>query len=308
MGKKKKFDSKGAMDVFAERVWKALEESEKDKKLAWVKPWREIDCAYRNAFSKHEYSGLHNILTCALSDFSDPRYMTFNQARKNGGKVKAGEKATYLLAWKFSKMKVEKDDGTTEVKVVPFAKKVPVFNAEQTEGIELPPIDTEVFDEEMEANEQILEMFKTLGITVKHKKSNRAFYDPSNDSITIPNVKQFKDADEWSGTCLHEMVHWTASRVDRDCSKYGFDTEERAMEELVAELGSMFLSMKLKVNGQTDENSLAYLSSWKKAAKGKNGKRFVYKACRLAEKACKHILEQCGMVEEKKEEEEAVTA
>ena len=42
----KKFDGKNAMDLFAEKVWAALEESEKNKQLAWVKPWRTIDCTW----------------------------------------------------------------------------------------------------------------------------------------------------------------------------------------------------------------------------------------------------------------------
>jgi len=297
---KKKFDGKSAMDVFSERIMKALEESEKDKKLAWVKPWREIDCIYRNALSKHAYSGLHNVLTCALSDFGDPRYLTFNQIRKAKGKLVKGSKAIYLLAWNFSKLK---DKDTGEEKVIPFAKKVVLFNVEQTEGLDLPEISKDVMDESMVANEEVLEIFKKLKVDFNHKKSNSAHYNPTADSITVPLVNQYKEVDEWSATCLHELVHWTAKRVNRDCSTYHFDIEDRAMEELVAELGSMFLSMKLKINGKSEKNSIAYIANWKKAAKGTNGKKFVYKACRLAEDACKYILENCGMVEEKKPEE-----
>jgi antirestriction protein ArdC len=106
----------------------------------------------------------------------------------------------------------------------------------------------------------------------------------------MPLSTQFSSSDEWSATALHELVHWTAKRVDRDCSKYSFDTDERAMEELVAELGSMFLSMALKINGSMDKNNLAYINNWKSATKGKNCDRFIYKACSLAEKACKFLI------------------
>ena len=296
---KKKFDGKSAMEQFADHVMTALEESEKDKKLAWVKPWRTIDSTYRNAFSKHAYSGLHNVLTCALSKFDDPRYMTFNQIRQAKGKLLKDSKATYLLAWNFSK---KKDEKTGEEKVIPFAKKVVIFNAEQTEGLNLPEINQDIMDESMVADEQVLEMFEKLKIKFNHKKSNSAHYNSLDDSITVPLVNQYKEKDEWSATCLHEMIHWTAKRVSRDCDKYHFDVEARAMEELVAELGAMFLSMKLKINGKSEENSIAYISHWKKAANGNNGKKFVYKACRLAEEACKYILTTCGMVEEKVEE------
>ena len=69
MAGKKKFKSKDVMQVFADKVWDALQKSEKEKKLAWVRPWRTIDTTYRNAFSKHNYRGLHNILTCLLAPF-----------------------------------------------------------------------------------------------------------------------------------------------------------------------------------------------------------------------------------------------
>lgn len=290
-----------AMQRFADRIWNMLEESEKNQQLSWVKPWRDIDCRYRNAMSNHKYKGLHNILTCTLSPFSDPRFITFNQIRKAGGKLKKGSKATYLIAWKFSKLKNDKSDPNSEEKIVPFARNVTLFNVEQTEGLNLPPINVDVMDESISEDERILDIFKKLKIQYKSVVGNSAHYIPTTDVIEIPNVKQFKDTDAWGATCLHELVHWTARRVDRDSSKYNFDIESRAMEELVAELGAMFLCMRLKINGEAEENSLSYISSWKKATQGTNGKRFVYKACRLAEEACNFILEGAGLVEDDEE-------
>jgi len=296
------------MEVFADRVWESLEKSEQSGVLGWVQPWREIDCKFRNGYSKHEYRGLHNVLTCALSGFGDPRYFTFNQIKNSGGHLKKGSKATILIAWKFSEKEVEAADGTKEKRTIPFAKKVVLFNAEQTEGMNLPEINKEVLNDSVKSNETITNMVQKLGVNFTEKQSNRAFYSPLEDSVTVPLASQFSDSDGWSATTLHELVHWTAKRVNRDCSKYSFDIDVRAFEELVAELGSMFLCMKLKINGHASENSISYISHWKNAGNGKNGKKFVYRACKLAEEACKYLLENSGISISETNEEEEVAA
>ena len=154
----------------------------------------------------------------------------------------------------------------------------------------------------MEVNEDVIKIYKALNVNYAHKVSNSAYYDPKTDSIVLPDVKQYEEVDQWCNTALHELVHWTASRVDRDCSKYNFDVDSRAMEELVAELGAMYLSMMLNINGHMDKQNLAYIKSWRDAAKGKNGDKFIYKACKLAEEAAKYILDKSGILEEEKEE------
>lgn len=302
----KKFEKpkQTAMDIFAENVLKALEEAENTQNLSWNKPYRTIDTEYRNAFSNHTYSGLHNVLTCALSPFADPRYMTFNQAKNAGGMVKKGSKATYLIAWNFTKKKVEKEDGTEEEKSIPFCKKVVLFNAEQVEGLDLPEINKDVFDDSMKEDGRILQMLSELNVCYEMVTSNSAYYNPKSDMIHVPDVRRYSDVDAWNNTVLHDLVHWTAKRVERNCEDYSFDVEARALEELVAELGAMYLCMRLNMNSYTEENSLAYLSGWIKAAKGKNGKNFVYRACRLAEKACNYIIENTFMKEENESEEQ----
>jgi antirestriction protein ArdC len=299
-----------AMEVFTSKVIKALNEFDGEN-LAWVRPWRTLDCIYRNAYSKHKYRGLHNILSCAISGFNDPRFATFNQIRKAGGKVVEGSKATTLIAWKMTKVvKTNKDTGKDEIKYIPFSRTISVFNVEQTEGLDLPEIDQNVIDESMEADERILEIYEKLGVKSNisdDKTVNLACYIPFEDRIELPSVKQFTDVDQWSGTALHELVHWTAhkSRCDRDLSKYGFDVDTRAFEELIAELGSMFLQMQLGINGWMDINNIKYIDGWKKATKGKKGDKFIYKACKLADEACKYIFENANIViEETKEDDD----
>ena len=45
----------------------------------------------------------------------------------------------------------------------------------------------------------------------------RAFYAPSQDSITMPTQDRFTSSSDYYATLLHELTHWTAhkSRLDR---------------------------------------------------------------------------------------------
>lgn len=295
----KKYDKKNAMQGFSDAVVDALSDVENESDLCWVRPWRTLDNNYRNASTNRPYSGLHNILMCAISEFEDPRYMTFNNIRKAGWKLKKGSKSTRLIAWKFSKMK----DKNGDEKIIPFATSWCMFNAEQVEDHDLPEIDNDVMNEDMVANEDVLKIYDTLDVKYEHKKCNGASYQPKTDEIKLPHVQQYDDCDQWCNTALHELIHWTASRVKRDCSSYHFDVDARAMEELVAELGSMYLCMKLNINGYMDKQNLAYIKNWKSAAKGTNGNKFIYKACKLAEEASKYILENAGLMPEPEEKE-----
>jgi len=274
-----------SMKQFTDSVVNALNNMS-DEKFPWVKPWRDMDTTYRNAFSNRKYSGLHNILTCAMSEFTDCRYATFNQIRQEGGKLKMGTKATRLIAWRINKIK--QDDGTE--KEIPLATSWCLFNVEQIEGIDFPDINKDILNKDLIASDDVLQIYSDLKVNYKHDKSNIACYKPSSDNIVLPHVQQYDELDKWINTALHELVHWTATRVKRDCSNYSFDTEARAMEELVAELGAMFLSMQLNVNGYMNEQNLIYINSWKNTVNGKNGNRFIYKACKLAEESCKYIM------------------
>lgn len=298
-----------AMKNFTDLVMKALDESEEKESLKWVKPWSTIDSFYRNAFTGHKYKGLHNVLTCLLEGRSDPRYATFNQIRKAGGKVKKGSKSTRLIAWKITPIiEADKKTGKDKKKNLIFAREVCVFNVEDCEGLKLKPINTQVLNENIKPNELVEELFKKHNVKIVNQTSNSAFYNPHSDEIILPLASQFKSSNEWSATALHELVHWTAKRVDRECKNYSFDVEERSMEELVAELGAMFLCMNLRIDGYMDKNNLAYIKSWKSAAKGKNGERFIYKACSLAEKACKFLIGDVLNTQEENPEPELLEA
>lgn len=64
--------------------------------------------------------------------FSSPMFMTFNQARKLGGNVRKGEKASLSLF--YSTLEVE-EEGRADTKMIPYAKQNNVFNVDQIDGL-----------------------------------------------------------------------------------------------------------------------------------------------------------------------------
>lgn len=293
--------SNDVMKNFTNLVIKSLDEM-KDNVFPWIRPWKSLDCEYRNGLTNHKYSGLHNILTIMLEHRNDCRYVTFNQIRKAGGTLKKGSKATHLIAWR---LVTKIDSETGKEKVIPFAKDVCVFNVEDTEGLNLPEINNNIINNDVKPNEIVMELIKKYDVKFESGLDKTACYNPLLDKVYLPLAEQFKSSEDWTSTCLHELIHWTAKRVDRNCKNYSFDIEERAMEELVAELGSMMLQMHFKLDGSFDKNNLAYIKSWKDASKGKNGDRFIYKACSLAEKACRYLVPDAFKTHNKVDEKDA---
>ena len=79
-------------------------------------------------------------------------------------------------------------------------------------------------------------------------------------------------------------MHWTAhaSRLDRDI-KNSFGTKDYAREELVAELGAVFLGADLGVFIEPRADHANYLASW--LAVLKEDKRAIFRAAAHAERA-----------------------
>jgi antirestriction protein ArdC len=79
--------------------------------------------------------------------------------------------------------------------------------------------------------------------------------------------------------------HWTRhpSRLEREFGRKRWGDEGYAMEELVAELGSAFLSADLELTPELREDHAAYIASWIKVLK--NDKRAIFTAASYAQRA-----------------------
>jgi len=100
---------------------------------------------------------------------------------------------------------------------------------------------------------------------------------------------------EYYESLLHEMVHWTqhATRLDSHDSNYAYN-------ELVAEIGSCFLSAELKIPiTENLSNHASYLQNWLQAMKDDH--KFIFQASTQASKAADYIL-SFSRVEQPQEE------
>lgn len=226
----------------------------------FVRPWR-IMSSPCNATEGKPYKGI-NILRCALKMFelqvSDPRFLTFNQAKKLGGHVKKGENSTGLA---FYKPIWDEEQSRDEPPARFVSKRFSVFHVSQCEGLELEPL---VEDVEPQL-ESLIALQKGFAVQTKHV-GDRACYSPSKDLIRMPALGAFENERDYWAVWLHEAAHATghSSRQAREFGSSG--SVLYAKEELVAELASALLCNAFGLGAAQDPAHMtqhaAYIKSW----------------------------------------------
>lgn len=229
----------------------------------WHRPWHQSGIP-QNLVSKKGYRGINVFLLSALG-YASPFFVTFNQAKTLGGKVKKGEKGCPVVFWKW--MELDKDeDGNklAKTKKIPFLRYYTVFNVDQCEGFEekIPAVETREFNPIAEGDAIISGMPNPP--TINHGEA-RAYYSPSMDTVNLPRHELFNSDSAYYCVAFHELIHSTghASRLNRNEVMDGntFGNHDYSIEELVAEMGAVYLCNEIGLDTMFD-NSLAYLKSW----------------------------------------------
>ena len=131
-------------------------------------------------------------------------------------------------------------------------------------------------------------------------------YLPRTDEIYLVPREQFKSAESFLGTVLHEMSHSTGheKRLNReltifkDSKNEKNDKERYAMEELVAELSTTFIEADLGINLDfQSEDHLAYMGSWIDTLKKEPN--ILYKVCKSANMSSELIMDNYNLELEK---------
>ncbi len=263
----------------------------------WVKPWSAEHAAGRITrplrHNGQPYTGI-NILSLWASateqSFAAPIWMTYRQATELGGHVRKGEKGSPVVyANSITRKETDPAAGDDIAHEIHFLKGYTVFNVEQIEG--LPAQYTQLATprlEPMPRIEHAEKFFAATGAIISHG-GNRAFYRPSTDTIVMPPMEAFRDAESYWATVAHEMTHWTSvkNRLDRDFGSKRFGSEAYAMEELVAELGSAFLCADLDLSLNPREDHAEYLAHWLNILK--TDSRAIFTAASHAQRAADFI-------------------
>ena len=229
----------------------------------WTRPWTTTAGGPSNALTGNQYKGINTLLLNLQANdkcYSRPYWATFKQWRMKGGQVRKDQKGTLCVFYKPIAIN-QSDEGT---RTIPVMKHFFLFNADQVEDIEFPKLDEPITP--ADRSHAVDDLVNGTGAII-HETGSRAFYSPSGDHIHIPPLSAFTSPEMFYSTLLHELSHWSghSTRLDRKEGMQGrFGSSAYAMEELVAELASAFLSIQLKVSHEPRKDHAQYLNSWLK--------------------------------------------
>jgi antirestriction protein ArdC len=259
----------------------------------WLKPWNAEHAAGRITRplrgNSIPYRGINILMLWSAAmekGFAAPIWMTFKQALEFNAHVRKGEQGSLVVyADKIIRAETDADTGEESERAIPFMKGYTVFNCEQIDGLpERFYAKAEPRGEAVQRIERVESFFAATGATVRHG-GNRAYYSIGTDHVQMPPIEAFRDAESYYATRAHETVHWTRhkSRLDRDFGRKRYGDEGYAIEELVAELGSAFLSADLDLTPEVRDDHAAYIASWIKVLK--DDKRAIFSAASHAQRA-----------------------
>ncbi|KSV84370.1 ArdC family protein [Sinorhizobium sp. GL28] len=294
MDKAKVTETTTVSDIY-ERITQRIVEQLEAGTRPWMQPWGAGGTPVRPL--RHNgiaYRGINTVLlwmTAAERGYSSCYWMTFRQAQELGGNVRKGEKGTLVVYANAIERKETDDEGDEVERRIPFMKGYSVFNADQIDGL---PQDFHAVEAERNngKGKQRIDaadrFFVNLGADIRHG-GNKAFYHLAGDFIQMPPFAAFDSAETHATTLGHECIHWTmkGSRLDRNLGREKWGDEGYAKEELVAELGSVFLSADLALSIELREDHAAYIASWLKVLK--NDKRAVFQMAAHAERAVAYL-------------------
>ena len=297
-------------EQLAEKIIKQLQAGT----APWQQPWEAmpIGLPYNESTGK-AYRG-SNVMNLLSAGYTDPRWLTFNQAKERGYRINKGEKGSLIQTFRFyeeKQLRDEKGKPVTDDKGnavreqtklhKPIIRTFVVFNAEQMTG--MPSLELE--SRQWKGIEQIDKMLAASGAQIDHHAGNKAYYRPSEDRIVLPLKEQFPDPERYYSTALHELGHWTGhkSRLDRPLIMNAFSSEGYAREELRAEIGSLLMGQRLGISHDPGQH-LAYVDMWVKILKEDPAE--IVRACQDAEKIQDYLFAYLDRAPDRKGPDQAV--
>lgn len=254
--------------------------------------------------------------------FVQPYYLTFTQIKEAKASLKKGSEARRVI---YYTMIFGYDDGTIKIKTsdknvfsqfvkdnnlsneqiekngstLPVIKYYNVYRADDCTGLTFPEKTKPKKTTPIQEAQSIIDgypnppKFTFVG--------DGAHYIPSKDVVNMPNIKAFSKEEFYYSTYFHEIIHSTghSKRLNRgnDTRKRDGSIEDKkayAFEELVAELGAVFLCSESGILFTTRENSAKYLHGWNRTLISflEDDNRFFLKASAQSQKAANWILDK----------------
>lgn len=266
--------------------------------IPWRMPWSGGFNGAVSYTTGRPYSFLNQML---LGESGE--YLTFNQVKALGGNVKKGAKSRLVVFYKPLVLKSKETDGSAlsdgkadeHQRIIPMLRYYHVFHIKDTEGIESKleqqePRNHDPIEEADRVADEYVGRNAPLRLIIT--SSDKAFYTPLGDSVTVPEPGQFDVKEEFYSTLFHELTHSTMAkgRCDRKPPEgfSFFGSHEFSKEELVAEMGAAMSLKRLGIDcDKAFRNSVGYIQSWLKSLR--NDRKFVVWAAGKAEQAVKYM-------------------
>jgi antirestriction protein ArdC len=290
-----------AGDVYASVTAAIVEQLERGDALGqWSAPWHGRHGVPRNAATGDAYKG-GNVLAFwgaqIKHGYRDPWWATYRQWAALGRQVERGQRATYGIKW-VDRSRGDASDGREpgEIRLRDLERRAfpvgfAVFNVAQTqpaevfEGIPWEPPTARTGPDPIP---RCAVFFERIGARII---VGPPAYSPATDTILLPPLDAFDDAQSHYATAAHEHAHWTGhrSRLARDL-KGKFGSESYAAEELVAELAAAYIAAALGIETQPRADHAQYLASWLRVLRADS--RALYRAATLAQAASDYLTER----------------
>lgn len=258
--------------------------------IPWKKTWREAGIP-RNLISNVAYRGINVWLLSALN-YQKNFFLTWHQLKKIGGSIHKGEFGHVVVFWKLLEKKRDAEEEPQKKALLRYHK---VFNVAQCYN--LPSGLLERVDEADQTKDPIESCEDIISLmpqrpTISHN-GDKAYYDPRQDYVNVPDLQCFVDAESYYNVLFHELVHSTGhiSRLHRKelVETFVFGSLLYSIEELTAEIGASYLqSIAGIASSKHIENNVAYIQGWLKQLR--NDKRFIIYASSQAQRATDFIL------------------
>ena len=289
------------INVF-EAVNKQVLDGIKKSGMSWFKAWSDSNGNIQdpiNRFTKRGYNGVNIFIlnaTASIEGYASNEWVSFAEAKKLGSNVMKGEKSTMIVHWNiaykvedkwFPNLTALNKAGYTEedAKKLFTLKQFRVFNIAQCSDIqpcrEIPTGSEDNLDiQPIESAEAIVNGYKNAPKIVE-RPQDRAYYTPMRDTITMPTKEQFvkrTSIDDFYKVLFHEMIHSTghSTRLDRKLVGVTADKVSYSKEELIAEIGAMYLTSIANLNPKDHERqSQAYINGWIKFIKSSHEKALI---------------------------------
>jgi antirestriction protein ArdC len=290
----------GRRDIADEVTNKIIEQLEAGV-VPWHQPWASTGNRLPVSLStRRNYRGTNAMLlgiSAQAHGYTSPLWGTFRQIKELGGAVTKGEHSTMVIFYKPLIQEATNAAGElSEERKGAVLRAYNVFNLSQTTGLE----HLNVIEEDLRTeHERITQCEKAMqeyltngGPEFAHDGGDRAFYSPSRDRVSMPELERFESAEAYYATAFHELCHSTghSSRLDRNEHRedHYFGSPSYATEELLAECGSAMACASLgSPQSATIAQSAAYIENWLNALR--NDTSLVMKAAAGAQKAVEHM-------------------